>query len=120
MGDYRKDEVDDELGPIDHHRELLGLPDEILLRYAPNATHQHFKGGLYQLLPGSPRDANTGLPIVYKDGVICVDNFSNDPAVAYLHLFPYYMHVWIREKDEFHDEKEPGVPRFRELKRPGI
>lgn len=95
-----------------HHSELLGKSDSELLAIAPEATHQHFKGGLYRFL-GRIRDSETGQYLIGKDG---------NPRECYLHIFPYFQEPWLRDNTEFFGNVEsPAVasttPRFRELKR---
>lgn len=95
-----------------NHEDLVGLSDEELLALAPEATHQHFKGGLYMLL-GGLKDADTGDYVRMDDGL---------PRVAYLHVYPHKREVWMRKRGEYADnvkdprDKDRWIPRFRELK----
>lgn len=94
------------------HTDLVGLTDQELLKLAPEATHQHFKGGLYRFL-GPAKSADTG-DYIRLDG---------HPAVAYMHLFPHKVEVWVRKRGEWasnvKNPNDPGrwIPRFRELDR---
>jgi hypothetical protein len=88
-----------------HHSELLGKSDGELLGIAPEATHQHFKGGLYRYL-GVPKDSRTGEAAA----------MNGTEMVVYEHLFPYERELWIREYDEFHGTRG-HEKRFRELKK---
>jgi hypothetical protein len=93
-----------------HHSELLGMKDQRLRVLAPDATHQHFKGGLYRFL-GKAKDADTGEYLIGKDG---------EPRVAYLHCYPYDREVWVRDSSEFygmvgHNGDSLGQPRFRQI-----
>lgn len=85
------------------HSELVGLSDKDLLKLAPEATHQHFKGGLYKYL-GPLMDADTGVQME-RNGF---------PIVCYLHLFPHERQTWARVAPEFFGDKN-GQPRFRKL-----
>lgn len=88
--------------------DLVGLPVRNLRLRAGDATHQHFKGGLYRLL-GPVMDARTGAPMLID---------WDQPLVAYLHCYPYERQVWVRAKAEWEDEVErPGYsgPRFRRI-----
>lgn len=76
------------------HGALRGRPDAELLRLAPGATHQHYKGGLYRLL-GPVRDADTGEPLLGQDGL---------PRVVYQHLYPHEPGLWVRDRTEFFGE----------------
>ena len=99
----------------DLHSRLRGVPDINLINLVPSATHQHYKGGLYQLL-GEVRDADTGEPVRGKDG---------RPRVLYRHVYPYASAYWERDASEFEGtvtlpKVEPlgediEVPRFRLL-----
>lgn len=76
------------------HASLLGLPDRELRLLAGQATHQHYKGGLYRLL-GSVRDSRTGGPLLDLDG---------QPMIAYMHLFPHAQEIWVRGAEEFNGD----------------
>lgn len=94
------------------HEALVGLTDEELLKLAPEATHQHFKGGLYRYL-GPARNAETGDYVRIND----------IPTISYLHLYPHKQEVWIRTRGEWSsnvpDPRNPRawIPRFRKLRR---
>lgn len=62
------------------HTDLLGLSDRDLRLRAGDATHQHFKGGLYHLL-GGVRDAMTGEALAYRA--------NHAPVVIYEHCYPH-------------------------------
>jgi hypothetical protein len=91
-----------------HHSELIGMKDQRLRVLAPDATHQHFKGGLYRFI-GTAMDAESGEPLIGKDGL---------PRVAYIHCYPYPKQLWIRDYSEWFGMKMVnGEPkrRFREI-----
>lgn len=88
---------------------MLHMSDEQLLKFAPEATHQHFKGGLYKLL-GRVMDAETGKPYETPGAWL----IEPDGYVAYLHLYPHERQVWIRKSSEFYGPKDGGL-RFRPL-----
>lgn len=91
-----------------HHSELLGKSDEELLRLAPEATHQHYKGGLYRHI-GKARDADTGEYVLGKDGFA---------RISYEHVFPYDREPWLRDHTDFHGLVKAGAEsRFRKLQR---
>lgn len=81
-------------------KHLLKLTDSQLLELAPEATHQHKKGGLYRFM-GLVRDADTGGLALHQSG---------DVLVVYEHLYPHEQGFWLRRSDEFNDG------RFRRLK----
>jgi hypothetical protein len=72
------------------HGRLLGLPDDELIRLAPEATHQHAKGGLYRSL-GPIVNGETKLPMVGEDGL---------ELRAWLHVHPHQTTVYARGVDE--------------------
>lgn len=84
--------------------DLIGMKDERLRILAPDATHQHFKGGLYRFL-GPLCEANTGEYVLGKDRM---------PRIAYVHCYPYGKSVWVRDSDEWYGMKD-GAPRFRKI-----
>jgi hypothetical protein len=86
------------------HKSLVGMKDQRLRILAPDATHQHFKGGLYRYL-GLVKDADTGESIIGKDG---------QPRVAYMHCYPYDREIWIRDYTEWMGYKD-DQPRFRKI-----
>lgn len=88
------------------HEELLGLSDRELRLRAGDATHQHFKGGLYKLL-GPVRDSVTGEPLRYRS--------SGQAILIYEHVYPYARELWARGDDEFNEVLKDGTPRFRKL-----
>ncbi len=75
------------------HNSLLGLSDRDLLMRCSEATHQHFKGGLYRLL-GHALDADTGEAILGKDGL---------PRVVYEHVYPHARQIWVRDRSEWEE-----------------
>lgn len=90
------------------HGALIGLSDRELKLRAGDATHQHFKGGLYRLV-GVARDADTGGLLYGKDG---------NARVLYEHVYPHERGFWVRDHTEFHGNVErEGYrgPRFRRL-----
>lgn len=62
----------------------LCIHDKALRLYAGDATHQHYKGGLYKLM-GSLYDADTR----YEIGVL------------YEHCYPYSRQFWTRSEEEW-------------------
>lgn len=92
------------------HTALLGQSDRDLRLLAGDATHQHYKGGLYRLL-GPCRDAMTGDRLAYRANL--------EPVVIYEHCYPHERELWARSEREFEEEVEwaDGVrrPRFRRL-----
>lgn len=96
------------------HFDLLGLTDRELLLHAGDATHQHYKGGLYKLL-GPIRYSRTGGPLLDLDG---------QPMIAYMHCFPHGRDIWVRSEAEFNGTVSSIihgdiVRRFRPLNRSG-
>lgn len=85
---------------------LLGLMDWELRLRAGDATHQHYKGGLYRLL-GPVRDSMTGEPLRYKS--------SREAVVIYEHCYPHARELWARGENEFNEVLPDGTPRFRKL-----
>lgn len=88
--------------------DLVGLSDRDLLLRAGDATHQHYKGGLYRLL-GPVRDADTGKAVPAND------LSRGGGRVIYEHVYPYTREYWIRDREEFEDTLKDGRPRFRRL-----
>jgi hypothetical protein len=88
--------------------DLVGLPDRALLMRAGNATHQHYKGGLYKLL-GPVRDADTG------KAVPASELGRSGGRVVYEHLYPHTREFWIRDRFEFEEILPDGTPRFRRI-----
>lgn len=86
------------------HGALLRLSDRDLRLRAGDATHQHYKGGLYRYI-GHLCDADTGEPVRGRDG---------EARVIYEHVYPHQRQHWLRDHAEFFGEKD-GVPRFRAL-----
>ena len=82
------------------HTDLLHFTDPELKQMAPEATHQHKKGGLYRLL-GQPRSS--------EDGKLARNDHCQ-VLVAYEHILPYERQIWLRASSEFYDG------RFRELR----
>jgi hypothetical protein len=77
--------------PAETHAELLGLSDRDLRLRAGDATHQHYKGGLYRMV-GKARDADTGEPLLGKDG---------QPRILYEHCYPHKREFWVRDASDF-------------------
>lgn len=73
--------------------QLLVHTDRELRMTSATATHQHYRGGLYQLL-GVTRDADTGLVMMHSSGA--------DQLLLYEHLWPCAHSYWLRTWDEFH------------------
>ena len=88
------------------HEDLLWLSDRELRLRAGDATHQHFKGGLYRLL-GPVRDSMTGEPLCYREGW--------KPVVIYEHVYPHARELWARSEEEFNEVLKDGTPRFRRI-----
>lgn len=88
------------------HEDLLGLSDRDLRLRAGDATHQHFKGGLYRLL-GPVRDSVTGGPLKYQKG--------GAEVLIYEHVYPHPRELWARSVDEFNETMKDGTPRFRKI-----
>lgn len=88
--------------------DLVGLSDYDLRMRAGDATHQHFKGGLYRYV-GTVRDADTGQAILGKDG---------QPRIIYEHCYPHLRQSWIRDYSEWYGAIEldgKRISRFRKL-----
>lgn len=65
------------------------------------ATHIHYKGGLYQFL---------------HVATYCKDiDGSTDEAVVYRHVWPEAVKIWITPKDEFFGMLPDGRVRFRAI-----
>ena len=91
------------------HEALLGLSNRELLLHAGDATHQHYKGGLYRLL-GPHRDSETGEEVKAPDG---------SAYLIYEHCYPHERELWRRPASEFYEDvKVEGKtrPRFRALR----
>lgn len=85
--------------------DLITIPDWQLKRYAPDATHQHFKGGLYRVI-GILYDSETGEQ---------ARNANGDVLMVYEHLYPHERRFWSRSFTDFYGFHESGKLRFREL-----
>lgn len=72
------------------HGRLVGLTDEELLALAPDATHQHRKGGLYRDL-GVALLAETKAPLTGADGC---------SMRAWEHVHPHGRQVLLRSTAE--------------------
>lgn len=81
----------------DKHTALLGKTDAELLVLAPEATHQHYKGGLYQFV---------------GDGI---HTETEEPLTGYWHVHPYDRRFYARPLEMFHGEHKDELPRFRKL-----
>lgn len=86
------------------HERLLGMSDRSLRLSCGDATHQHFKGGLYRYL-GPLFDSETGDRALDKQG---------RELIAYEHVYPYERKLWHRSSEEFFGLKD-DKPRFRKL-----
>lgn len=75
---------------IKSHEDLIGLSSEELKALSPYATHQHYKGGLYQFL-GPIMDSETKEVAVDKHG---------EKLDAWLHQYPHERQVWSRPQSE--------------------
>lgn len=62
------------------------------------ATHRHYKGGLYRVV-GTARHSET-----------------LEPMVVYEHLWPHEPGLWVRPAEMFHGKLEDGRVRFTPLK----
>ena len=79
------------------HKRLLKLSrDEIRSKF-PEATHQHYKGGLYQLI---------------GEGI---HTETNEELVFYRHVYPYEEAYYARPSKMFHGLNEGGDKRFVSL-----
>lgn len=74
------------------HEKLLGKSVKDLKALAPDASHQHKKGGLYLDL-GIAIDTETGLDSITSNG---------HAQRAWLHVYPYKRQVFLRGVDEDH------------------
>lgn len=72
------------------HGRLVGMSDEALKALAPEATHQHRKGGLYRDM-GIIRDADTRLALCNAEGV---------ELRGWLHVHPHEVGLLARATDE--------------------
>lgn len=72
------------------HGRLVGLADDDLRRLAPQATHQHAKGGLYQDL-GIAVHADDRLP--HRDA-------AGRVLRGWLHVHPHAIQLVLRPTDE--------------------
>lgn len=86
------------------HTELIGKTDAELRELAPEATHQHYKGGLYRVI-------GAGL-----------HTETNERLMAYEHVHPYSRQLYFRPVSMFTgfvDLTGSGnrQPRFREIEK---
>lgn len=88
------------------HEDLVGLSDRDLRLRCGDATHQHFKGGLYRLL-GPVRDSVTGGPLKYRA--------TGEEVLVYEHVYPHPRELWARSVKEFNEVLSDGTSRFRKL-----
>jgi len=72
------------------HGRLIGLPDEDLRALAPEATHQHRKGGLYRDL-GIALNANDHSALADARGYA---------LRGWLHIHPHAVQLLMRPVDE--------------------
>lgn len=72
------------------HGRLVGCDDRTLRALAPEATHQHRKGGLYRDL-GIAVDAATRTPVRDQRGV---------DYRGWLHVHPHEISLMLRPVDE--------------------
>ena len=91
------------------HTDLIGLSDRELRMRAGDATHQHYKGGLYRLL-GDAMDARTGGALLDLDG---------RPMVVYEHVYPRRRELWLRSSREFYGTVEVEGERRERFRRLG-
>ena len=96
---------------------LLATSDYGLSLICGEATHQHFKGGLYRMI-GPVKDAETGEPLLASDG---------SRQILYQHCYPHEREYWVRSETEcagyvdtpeWHPYKggcSPRIRRFRPL-----
>lgn len=89
--------------------DMVGMSDADLLALAPTATHQHFKGGLYEFI-GPVMDADTGLVLTKENP----DSLALESFVGYFHVYPYPRMLWVRRASEFYGSKG-DKSRFRPL-----
>jgi hypothetical protein len=82
---------------VKEHEKLVGKTNEELRALAPQATHQHKKGGLYKDM-GIAIDTETNKTSVNSRGI---------PERAWLHVYPYQKKVMLRGIDE--DHKFTGI-----------
>lgn len=90
------------------HSSLLGKTSRELLMICSDATHQHYKGGLYRLL-GPHRDSETGEEVKAPDG---------SALLIYEHCYPHQRELWRRPASEFYEDvrvEGKTVPRFRRI-----
>lgn len=82
------------------HEELVGLSKDLLLKIAPEATHQHYKGGLYRKI-GEGIHTETEEKLVY-----------------YVNEFPYGDEeiIFARPTGMFYGFTEDNTKRFQPLK----
>lgn len=79
-----------EAGNDTPHGRLIGLDDDALRAMAPEATHQHRKGGLY-------RDLG---PAVDADTREVVRNARGTEYRGWLHVHPHAQSLLLRPIDE--------------------
>lgn len=72
------------------HGRLIGLDDAELRALAPEATHQHAKGGLYRDL---------GIPVHSDDRLPHADS-SGRPLRGWLHVHPHAVQLILRPVEE--------------------
>jgi len=79
------------------HEKLIGLEVSKLKEMAPSATHQHYKGGLYQFI---------------GEGI---HTETEEELVFYRHVLPHEPTLYARPKAMFYEEG-----RFKKLSVPNI
>lgn len=88
---------------MEAHNTLLGMGNRRLRLLSGEATHQHYKGGLYRLL-GPVRNADDGNFLSYTmAGLGSEDGGTARQAVLYQHVYPFKREYWVREMTEFND-----------------
>lgn len=79
-----------------YHTKLLGLTDKDLIAICPEATHQHYKGGLYRLV-----------------GFIKPKNSELEEIAIVRHLYPHTLSEFYILKSEFNEIIDNDVDRYR-------
>ena len=96
----KKESGENDLKPS-YHTKLLGLKSEDLMKIAPLATHQHYKGGLYRKHGGTINSKEVGEPSI----------------VIMEHIHPYQRRKFYISYDEFSEKVNDSTePRYKNLK----